>query len=228
MKQAFLQCWQPEVHLHHPLICFKARRNRYNRLVWPCEWLTGLWTALCDACIKPNNLWLELNLPVHFALHCFLSWQDVQDIPDLAVHRLSHLLQEGSVYLGSCYSNTRWSVKATDRVKPLPKLNTWAAKPPGDWQAPDIIPPGLSPVWKLFLSLFLAGCLLEVICPFQSIIHAAARVSSPAAPPVLCQPVFLCHLLPGWGILWELDAQRSSHNCTIVTHFPEHQQLEAR
>lgn len=34
-------------------------------------------------------------------------------------------------------------------MKPLSKLNTWAAKPPSDWHAPDTIPPALSPVWKV-------------------------------------------------------------------------------
>lgn len=58
---------------------------------------------------------------------------------------------------------------------------------------------------KFHVSLFLACCLSEVIYPFQSIAHGAARVSSPAAPSVLCQIVFICHLLPGWGIPWDTE-----------------------
>lgn len=41
---------------------------------------------------------------------------------------------------------------------------------------------------------------------FRASSNAATRVSSPAAPSGLCQTVFICHLLPGWGIPW--DAER--------------------
>lgn len=153
------------------------------------------------------------------------DWQDEQDIPDLSVQHLSHLPREGAVYLGSHYSNMRQSGKVTDIQSEAPsKLNTWAAKPPSDWQVPDTIPPALSPFWKVPVPM--AGWL-----PIRGYLSFSEHY------PCCCKSFLSCssisampdclHLSPSSWLrnplrCRELDARISSHN------FPEHQQLEAR
>lgn len=135
------------------------------------------------------------------------------------MQHLYHLPQDGAVYLGSCYSNMRQSRKVRHTQNPYQSKHL-DSKTTKKLSSPRRNSPSSFTCLKTSTSRYSRLAAYQwLFIPFKAL-------------PISAMPDYL-HLSPSSWLrnllrCRELNAKRSSHNCTVVKHFQVHQQLKKR